>query len=90
MSDPTMDRIERGLREMSEPSRENTGEPTELWKRALEISRAEERAGLVHAGADRAERPRGRRLLYALNAVGVGAMVLLLALMHISEPSRTY
>src|SRR5690606_28764653 len=39
----------------------------------------EERAGLVHPGADRAERPRGRRMLIALNAVGVAAMVLLAA-----------
>ena len=83
MSDPTMDQIERGLREMTEPRTESgsghTGEPTELWKRALEISRAEESAGLVHPVADRAERPRGRRLLLALNAVGVAAMVLLAA-----------
>ncbi len=83
MSDPTMDQIERGLREMTEPRNEfgngHTGEPTDLWKRALEISRAEERAGLVHPGADRAERPRGRRLLIALNAVGVAAMILLAA-----------
>lgn len=79
MSDPTMDQIERGLREMTESRSKHTDEPTELWKRALEISRAEERAGLVHPAADRAERPRGRRLLIALNAVGVAAMILLAA-----------
>lgn len=83
MSDPLMDQIERGLREMTEPrnqaGREHAEGSTELWKRALEISRAEERAGLVHPGTERAERPRGRRLLYALNAVGVAAMVILAA-----------
>ncbi|MFI4871815.1 MAG: hypothetical protein ACIARQ_08390 [Phycisphaerales bacterium JB061] len=83
MSDPTMDQIEQGLRAMSEPRNpEGAGGAdgsTELWKRALEISRAEERAGLVHPAADREASPRGRRMLIALNAVGVAAMVLLAA-----------
>lgn len=76
-----MEQIEQGLRAMSEPR--NTSGPehadgsTELWKRALEISRAEERAGLVHPAVDRETTPRGRRLLIALNAVGVAAMVVL-------------
>lgn len=83
MSDPKLNQIEQGLRAMTEPRTESgtkqSDGSTELWKRALEISRAEERAGLVHPGADRAERPRGRRMLIALNAVGVAAMVLLAA-----------
>ncbi len=83
MSDPKLDQIEQGLRAMTEPRTESgprqADGSTELWKRALEISRAEERAGLVHPGADRAERSRGRRMLIALNAVGVAAMVLLAA-----------
>ncbi len=83
MSDPTMDQIEQGLRAMSEPRNPDgagrTDGSTELWKRALEISRAEERAGLVHPAADREASPRGRRMLIALNAVGVAAMVLLAA-----------
>jgi len=79
MNDPTMDQIERGLREMTEPRSEHSDEPTELWKRALEISRAEERAGLVHPAADREGTPRGRRMLIALNAVGVAAMIVLAA-----------
>ena len=64
-----MDQIEQGLRAMSEPRNpEGAGGAhgsTELWKRALEISRAEERAGLVHPAADREASPRGRRMLIA-------------------------
>lgn len=89
MTGKSLDQIERELRAMSEPPYESAGQPTELWKRALETARAEahleERAGLVHPGAERAlpreRRPMtpGRRLLLALNGVGVAAMVVLAA-----------
>ena len=79
MSGPPMDELERALEAMSEP----TPEPTQLWRRALEVARAEERASLVHPKADlvggrggRSGRG-GRRLLIGLNAVGVAAMVAL-------------
>lgn len=78
MSDPVMDKIEQDLRAMSEESTE----PTQLWKRALEISRADERASLVHPGRDSEFEPkpaRGRRLFLALNTVGVAALVVLAA-----------
>lgn len=73
MSDPILDQIERELRAMTEPN----PEPTELWKRALEVSRAEERAGLVHPAVDRPTHSHHRRILYALNAVGVAALIAL-------------
>ncbi len=82
MSDPTLDNIERGLREMTEPRSTNEGEQTELWKRALEISRADERSALIHPGRDAEFEPkptRGRRLFLALNGVGVAAIVVLAA-----------
>lgn len=78
MSDPVMDKIEQDLRAMSEESTEQT----QLWKRALEVSRADERSSLVHPARSREFEPkptRGRRLLLTLNAVGVAAMVLLAA-----------
>jgi hypothetical protein len=78
MNDPVMDKIEQDLRAMSEESTE----PTQLWKRALEVSRADERASLVHPGRDSEFAPkptRGRRLFLTLNAVGVAAMVVLAA-----------
>jgi len=74
-----MDELERALEAMSEP----TPETTQIWRRALEVARAEERASLVHPKADRdggrddrAGRG-GRRLLIGLNAVGVAAMLAL-------------
>ncbi|GAB5496553.1 MAG: hypothetical protein Phyf2KO_16330 [Phycisphaerales bacterium] len=82
MSDPTLDSIERGLREMTEPRGTNGGDRTELWKRALEISRADERSALIHPGRDAEFEPRparGRRLFLALNGVGVAAIVVLAA-----------
>lgn len=76
---PPIDPIERDLRSMTDASADDVRQPTELWKRALEVSRAEERAALTHPGREPGEeRPaRGRRLLFALNAVGVAALVLL-------------
>lgn len=73
MNDPKLEHIERELRAMTEPTREST----ELWKRALEISRSEERAGLVHPAADRPMPSHHRRILYALNGVGVAALIAL-------------
>lgn len=76
---PPIDPIERDLRTMTDASADDVRQPTELWKRALEVSRAEERAALTHPGhGSGGERPaRGRRLLIALNTVGVAALVLL-------------
>lgn len=82
MSDPTLDNIERGLREMTEPRSTHEGERTELWKKALEISRADERSALIHPGRDaefEARPTRGRRLFLALNGVGVAAILVLAA-----------
>lgn len=89
MTSKSLDQIERELRAMTEPPQESVNQPTDLWKRALERARAEaeleERTGLVHPGAER-DMPRvrrpmtpGRRLLLALNGVGVAAMVVLAA-----------
>lgn len=76
---PPIDPIECDLRTMTDASADDVRQPTELWKRALEVSRAEERAALTHPGREPGgERPpRGRRLLIALNTVGVAALVLL-------------
>ncbi|RNC80501.1 MAG: hypothetical protein ED559_01430 [Phycisphaera sp.] len=82
MSDPALDNIERGLREMTEPRSTQEGERTELWKKALEISRADERSALIHPGRDAEFEPRptrGRRLFLALNGVGVAAIMVLAA-----------
>ena len=78
MTDPVMDKIEQDLRAMSEESTDST----HLWKRALEVSRADERSSLVHPGRDsefESKPTRGRRLFLTLNAVGVAAMVALAA-----------
>ena len=78
MTDPVMDKIEQDLRAMSDEN----AEPTQLWKRALDVSRADERSSLVHPGRDsefESKPARGRRLFLTLNTVGVAAMVALAA-----------
>ncbi|HED54103.1 MAG TPA: hypothetical protein ENJ00_07870, partial [Phycisphaerales bacterium] len=72
-SPPPMDDLERALERLSE----SPNEPTQLWRRALDVARAEERDSLVHPKSHRDGDRSGRRLLIGLNAIGVAAMLAL-------------